>query len=151
MPQHGSGSRQSVARCRTTLPQKQNRTQVRAAPYVVPHCRAYPTTDVACWPIATLGAVQRYVRFRGVHRKCPLSPLLDITTTPTFPSQQQFLSGIQQRPRQFRSLAGGGARPDQSINGHAQRTGHLDETSHAANLIDVCQAPREFASQAHSE
>ena len=48
--------------------------------------------------------------------------------------------------------AGGGARPDQSINGHAQRrTGHLDETSHAANLIDVCQAPREFASQVHSE
>ena len=65
MPQRGSGSRQSVARCRTTLPQKQNRTQVRAAPYVVPHCRAYPTTDVAYWPVATDIAAQADVGFRG--------------------------------------------------------------------------------------
>ncbi len=64
MPQRGSGSRQSVARCRTTLPQKQNRTQVRAAPYVVPHCRAYPTTDVAYWPEAAAPSPTSDVRFQ---------------------------------------------------------------------------------------
>ena len=49
-------------------------------------------------------------------------------------------------------LAVGHHRYFQNYNGSARtQSGHLDAISPAANLVDVCQAPREFASQGHSE